>query len=95
MVPNHFPWWKNLLIVAIVLLAFLYALPNLYVEDPSVQISPASAMVTLDQPTLETVTQALQKAGIPWLRLRYHLAYLWARSHTNSVPGAFSTSRFP
>ncbi|MBA2410451.1 MAG: protein translocase subunit SecD [Gammaproteobacteria bacterium] len=37
---NHYPWWKNLLIVGVMLIATLYALPNLYPEDPAVQISP-------------------------------------------------------
>jgi preprotein translocase subunit SecD len=36
---NHYPWWKNLLILGIVLLAAVYALPNLYPDDPAIQIS--------------------------------------------------------
>ncbi len=35
---NHYPWWKNLLILGVMLIATLYALPNLYPEDPAVQI---------------------------------------------------------
>ena len=31
--------WKNLLIAVIILLGFFYALPNLYGEDPALQIS--------------------------------------------------------
>ena len=37
---NRFPFWKYVLIIALVFIAFLYALPNLYGESPSVQISP-------------------------------------------------------
>jgi preprotein translocase subunit SecD len=70
MVLNRFPWWKNVLIVVVVFLAFIYALPNIYVEDPSVQISPASATITLDQPTLEKVVQALQAAELPYKQIQ-------------------------
>lgn len=36
---NKFPLWKNLLLVLIAVIAFIYALPNLYSEDPALQIS--------------------------------------------------------
>ena len=36
---NHYPIWKNLLLAAVMVIAVIYALPNLYPEDPSVQIS--------------------------------------------------------
>ena len=39
MKTNHYPWWKNLLIIGVLMIAALYALPNLYPSDPSVQIS--------------------------------------------------------
>ena len=36
---NRYPLWKYLLILAIIIPGFLYALPNLFGEDPAVQIS--------------------------------------------------------
>ena len=36
---NQYPAWKYLLIVVALILGLLYALPNLYGEDPAVQIS--------------------------------------------------------
>lgn len=36
---NRFPLWKNALIVLVLVLGLLYALPNLFGEDPAVQIS--------------------------------------------------------
>ncbi len=36
---NQYSWWKNLLVVVAVVVAALYALPNLYGEDPALQIS--------------------------------------------------------
>jgi preprotein translocase subunit SecD len=64
MVLNRYPWWKNLLVVVVVVIAFFYALPNLYVEDPSVQVSPASPTVTVDQSTVDKITQTLQTAQL-------------------------------
>ncbi|MBT3813596.1 MAG: protein translocase subunit SecD [Gammaproteobacteria bacterium] len=40
---NHFPIWKNLLILIVLILGIVYSLPNLYGDDPSVQISAGDA----------------------------------------------------
>jgi len=36
---NKFPLWKNMMLIAIVLIGLVYAIPNLYSEHPVVQIS--------------------------------------------------------
>ena len=36
---NHYPFWKNAMLLCILIVAVIYALPNLFPEDPSVQIS--------------------------------------------------------
>lgn len=36
---NRYPLWKNLMVIFLVAIGILYALPNLYGEDPAVQIS--------------------------------------------------------
>ncbi|MCX7097359.1 MAG: protein translocase subunit SecD [Methylococcales bacterium] len=36
---NHFPLWKNLLILVVFVVGIIYSLPNLYGDDPSVQVS--------------------------------------------------------
>jgi len=36
---NKFPLWKNILLIVIAIVACIYALPNLYSEDPALQIS--------------------------------------------------------
>ena len=36
---NRFPLWKNLMVILVVAIGALYALPNIYGEDPAVQIS--------------------------------------------------------
>ncbi len=35
---NRYPLWKNLLLIACVVLGLTYAAPNLYGDDPAVQI---------------------------------------------------------
>jgi len=52
-VLNRFPLWKNLMIIIVTLIGSLYALPNLYGEDPSVQISGTRG----HEATIETLTQ--------------------------------------
>ena len=36
---NQYPFWKYLLIFVVVFIGIFYALPNLYGEDPAVQVS--------------------------------------------------------
>lgn len=36
---NKFPLWKNLLVIVVVVLSTIYAIPNLFGEDPAVQVS--------------------------------------------------------
>ncbi len=63
MVPlNHYPLWKYLLILFVILGAALYALPNLYPNVPAVQISHESG--ELNDTTLTTLQQVLLKEGI-------------------------------
>lgn len=69
MLLNRFPLWKNLLIVFLIIIGFVYAAPNLYGEDPSVQISGANAAVTIDQPTIDKINQTLQAAQISYTSL--------------------------
>jgi preprotein translocase subunit SecD len=64
MVLNRYPWWKNLLVVVVAIVGFIFALPNLYGEDPAVQVSGATATAPVDDAVLNKVTQALQTAQI-------------------------------
>lgn len=38
---NQYPAWKNLLILIIIVIGVVYALPNLYGEDPAIQVTSA------------------------------------------------------
>jgi len=62
-VLNKYPLWKNLLVIFVVLMAALYALPNIYGEDPAVQIS-ANRNATIDTSTMDRVKSSLENVGI-------------------------------
>ena len=36
---NRYPLWKNLMVILVIAIGLLYSLPNIYGEDPAVQIS--------------------------------------------------------
>ena len=63
---NHYPLWKNLLILIVVAGGFFYAAPNLYAPDPALQIAGASSSQAIDRPILGRAEQALTDAGIPF-----------------------------
>ncbi len=60
---NRYPWWKNALVVIVIGIAVLYSVPNLYGEDPALQIS-GTRMATVDATTLQTVEVALREAKL-------------------------------
>ncbi|MFW6191346.1 MAG: protein translocase subunit SecD, partial [Thiohalospira sp.] len=55
---NRYPLWKYLLIFAVLVVAGLYALPNLYGQDPAIQIS-AEDTAEVDEDVRETVLDTL------------------------------------
>ncbi|MDT8438222.1 MAG: protein translocase subunit SecD [Wenzhouxiangellaceae bacterium] len=57
---NQYPAWKYLVLVAVILIGGLYALPNLFGDDPAVQISSARGF-ELD-PGLEAVVGEVLEA---------------------------------
>jgi len=62
---NQYPLWKNLLIAITLIVGILYALPNLYGEDPALQIS-SSRGAALDAAAQARVQDALKRTGIPF-----------------------------
>ncbi len=62
-VLNRYPTWKNVLVVLVVLIGLLFALPNVFGDDPAVQVSLESTQ-PLDEGTVTRVEGVLQQAGI-------------------------------
>lgn len=61
---NKYPLWKYLLILAVLAVGFIYSAPNLYPDDPAIQISGASTALQVGQADLDQVGKALAEAGI-------------------------------
>ncbi len=59
---NHYPLWKNLLIIVAILVGAFYSLPNLFGEDPAIQISSTrgTAVELAVQGDLEALLQRQQ-----------------------------------
>ena len=60
---NRFPLWKNILILIVLTIGFIYALPNLFGDDPSVQIS-SSKVTPLEQAQVQQVEDQIKQAGL-------------------------------
>lgn len=60
---NQNPWWRYLLIAAVLLPGFFYALPNLFGDDPGVQVRPARS-TGADPFLMEQVEQVLARENI-------------------------------
>lgn len=62
---NRYPLWKYLLIAIVVVMGALYAAPNLYSDDPAVQIAGSRKAVVTDE-TLKRVESALRESKIDY-----------------------------
>lgn len=62
----HYPAWKYILIAVVLAIAGLYALPNLYPDEPAVQITGASAGTELTSDVLVQSEALLDKAGLAY-----------------------------
>ena len=57
---NRYPLWKYLMLIVVILVGLLYALPNIYGEDPAVQITGARG-VAASETTLDQVRTVLER----------------------------------
>ena len=62
---NRYPLWKNLLVVAVILTAIIYAMPNLFGDDPAVQVS-AGRLNSVDLQLVNEIESTLKQAEIPY-----------------------------
>lgn len=67
---NKFPLWKNLMLVVIIILGFLYALPNIYGEDPAVQISGNSSQAKITANLIQNVKTTLAAKKIAYKNIQ-------------------------
>ena len=75
---NRFPIWKNVVVVVVLLLSLVYALPNVFSQDPSMEISGPRG-TPLDPAVGDQVKGALKSAGITFKRVEEHQGKLLVR----------------
>ncbi len=61
---NRYPLWKNIFIAVVILIGFIYTIPNFFGESPAVQITPAKSTTKLDPALLGQVEAIFKKENI-------------------------------
>ena len=77
---NKYPLWKNLLILGVVLLGFLYSAPNLYQNDEAIQVTNTS--LDINASDLAVVTTALEAAQVDFFGSEQDKTSLLVRLNT-------------
>ncbi len=66
---NHYPMWKNLLVLVVLLVGFIFALPNLFGDEPAVQLSSSGRGGVVDLALASKVEAKLKTAGLEYRRV--------------------------
>lgn len=77
---NRYPAWKNALIFIVVILGFVYSVPNIYPDDEAIQISTDS--LTLNESDLATITTALEAAQVEFFGDEFNEENILVRFNT-------------
>lgn len=80
---NKYPLWKYLLIGFVLVLGVYYSLPNLYPNDPAVQIRATQAGLIVNETTLNKATQVLEEADIAYFGAEVQEQSLLIRLNSN------------
>jgi preprotein translocase subunit SecD len=61
---NQYPLWKNLLVVVVLLVGLLYALPNVFSQDPVIEVTGTRGE-EVGETLRQTLIGALERAEVP------------------------------
>ncbi|MGZ5052114.1 MAG: protein translocase subunit SecD [Methylobacter sp.] len=75
---NHYPLWKNLLVLIVFVVSTIYALPNLYGDDPSVQVA-STRTTKLAQEQANKIESDLKAAGLNIKQFEFNDGQVLAR----------------
>ncbi len=75
---NRYPLWKNILILVVLALGVFYALPNLFGNDPSVQLS-SSTTTKFEQSKVDEIETKIKSSGIPLKSFEFEDGKILAR----------------
>ncbi|WP_116964377.1 protein translocase subunit SecD [Fastidiosibacter lacustris] len=79
---NKYPLWKYLMILMIAILAIIYALPNLFGETPSLQISPKDG--TIKASLISQIKDTLEQQKLPYKSLHQESSTVVQVSFSNA-----------
>ena len=81
---NRYPLWKYIMLVGVILVGLLYALPNIYGEDPAIQISGSrNAKITVK--TSEKIEKIFNEKKIPFKSIIFENNTVLVRVATNDI----------
>jgi len=80
---NKFPLWKNLALILLVVVGLIYAIPNIYTEEPVIQVSSRTPI--LPNALKEKVENMLQLAHLPYRKVSADTEHLEVRFTTTDV----------
>lgn len=63
---NRYPMWKNIFVAIMILIGFIYTIPNFFGESPAVQITPAKSSTKLDPALLGQVEEIFKQEKIEY-----------------------------
>ncbi len=75
---NHYPIWTNILILSILLIGIVYSLPNIYGNDPAVQLASANS-TPLQQSQADEVAASINNAGFALKSFEFNNGKILAR----------------
>src|SRR5690554_3028400 len=67
---SQFPTWKYVLLIVVLVLGAIYALPNIYGDDPAVQVS-SSRGFDLQSELVGQIENQLDSAGIAYRQVDF------------------------
>lgn len=61
---NRYPFWKYAIVIIVLLLGFLYTLPNFFGQSPAIQVSSGKSTIRVDARTQERIEEILKASSI-------------------------------
>lgn len=80
---NRYPLWKNILLVVLAVIGFVYAIPNFYNEDPVIQVSNETAVDSYV--LVKQVHEILSAAHIPYKGIEKHADGIQVRFSSTDI----------
>lgn len=81
---SQYPFWKSILIAVCIAVGLLFAAPNLFSEQPAIQLKSINSSMPIDSQS-DTIRQALEKARIDYSGIRVEKDKVLIRFKTNDA----------